>query len=264
MANNAKGGTHPKGRIPIAPGGGTTRALKTSEMVARDIVRDINEQRLAPGDGLPSEAAMMEQYGVSRESLREGLRLLEVQGLIAIRRGPGGGPIVGTVDPANLGRTCSLYFELAGATYRELFEVWRDSESQLAERAARNRDSVERATRMKPFMEDDETHVAPAGMEEFIDAQLHFHAAVASLVRNRVLELLLQAPGQIVTHHAALTIDPRTMNTLLEHDHLVIAKAVVAGQPRRAASAMADHIEHVASQYRAHMGDDIDSYIEWR
>ncbi len=88
--------------IPIAPGPGAVRPLKTSERVARDIVHDIAVQRLQPGDALPAEADMIGQYGVSRESLREALRLLEVQGLIAIRRGPGGGPTVGTVDPANL------------------------------------------------------------------------------------------------------------------------------------------------------------------
>src|SRR4051812_18011504 len=86
-----------RGCIAIAPGEGVMRPLKTSEIVARDVVRDISNGGLQPGDGLPSESAMLEQYGVSRESLREGLRLLEVQGLIRIRRGPGGGPIVGTI-----------------------------------------------------------------------------------------------------------------------------------------------------------------------
>ncbi len=71
--------------------------LKTAESVARDIVNDIVASGLGEGDVLASEAKMVEQYAVSRESLREGLRLLEAQGLIRIRRGPGGGPVVGTV-----------------------------------------------------------------------------------------------------------------------------------------------------------------------
>ena len=83
---------------------------------------------------------MLDQYDVSRESLREALRLLEVQGLVAIRRGPGGGPTVCTVDPANLGRVSTLYYHLAGATYRELWEAWILAESILAERAAANPD----------------------------------------------------------------------------------------------------------------------------
>ena len=70
--------------IAIAPYGGVSRPLKTSEVVARDVVRDIIAGHLQPGDSLMSEAAMLERFGVSRESLREGLRLLEVQGLISI------------------------------------------------------------------------------------------------------------------------------------------------------------------------------------
>ena len=95
---------------------------------------------------------MLQQYGVSRETLREALRLLEVQGLISIRRGPGGGPIVGTVDPANLGRTSTLYYHLAGATYAELFEAWIVCDRMLAELAATNPDRAAVRAAMAPFL----------------------------------------------------------------------------------------------------------------
>src|SRR5579862_3784564 len=78
------------------------RTVKTAETVAAAIVRDIVARGLATGDALPSENAMLEHYRVSRASLREGLRLLEVQGLIRLKPGPGGGPLVGAVDPKNL------------------------------------------------------------------------------------------------------------------------------------------------------------------
>src|SRR5512134_2349996 len=142
--------------MKIEAGSTVLRPLKTSETVARDIVHYVVAGGLGNGDSLPSEARMLEQYGVSRESLREGLRLLEVQGLITIRRGPGGGPSVGQVDPANLGRVSTLFYQLAGGTYAELFEAWTITEPILAELAARNedRETVRRA--MAPF-------VAPAG-----------------------------------------------------------------------------------------------------
>src|SRR5437764_3910532 len=137
-------------KIPLALGNGARhrirtgasdavlRRLKTSESVARDIARDIMEAGLTTGDALPPEAAMLQQYGVSRESLREALRLLEVQGLISIRRGPGGGPIVGAIDPANPGRASTLFFYMPGATYREQLEARIIGEGVLAEMAARN------------------------------------------------------------------------------------------------------------------------------
>src|SRR5581483_7525231 len=73
------------------------RNAKTSEVVALDIVRDIVARNLKPGDKLPLESELLRQYRVSRSSLREALRLLEVQGLITIRPGPGGGTVVGRV-----------------------------------------------------------------------------------------------------------------------------------------------------------------------
>src|SRR5262245_55654820 len=113
---------------------------KTSEVVAFAVARDIVEHGLESGDRLPLEAEMVEQYGVSRESLREALRLLEAQGIVSIRRGPGGGPVVGKASSINLARTMTLYFQLAGATYDELLGAWRALEPIAAELAASNPD----------------------------------------------------------------------------------------------------------------------------
>ena len=62
---------------------------------------------------------MVEQYGVSRASLREALRLLEVQGLISLKPGPGGGRWSARSSRRNLARTAALYFHLGGATYAD-------------------------------------------------------------------------------------------------------------------------------------------------
>ncbi len=138
--------------LPIRTTAAVLRPLKASESVARDIVDDIVVQRLGERDNLPSEAAMLTHYGVSRETLREALRLLEVQGLISIRRGPGGGPIVGAVDPANLGRMSTLFYHLAGATYGELFEAWVRSEPIIADLAAVNPDREAVRAAMAPYL----------------------------------------------------------------------------------------------------------------
>ena len=194
--------------LPIAAGPGALRTLKTSESVARDIVDDIVRRQLGEGDGLPSEAAMLEQYGVSRESLREGLRLLEVQGLISIRRGPGGGPIVGSVDPANLGRTSTLYYHLAGATYDELFDAWEAAEIAIAELAARNPDRQAVRAAMAPYRIAGRR--APGRSRSSSPPTPSSTPCSATLTRNRVMQLSLMAIGQIVTHHVVIDFDPRT------------------------------------------------------
>ena len=67
------------------------RNEKIAESVARQILRDIQLQGLAPGSMLPPESAMLERFDIGRGSLREALRILEVNGLITIKTGPGGG-----------------------------------------------------------------------------------------------------------------------------------------------------------------------------
>jgi DNA-binding FadR family transcriptional regulator len=248
--------------LPISNGDAVYRPLKTAEAFARDLVRDIVSKGLRTGDKLPSEAAMLEETGLSRESIREGLRLLEVQGLITLRRGPGGGPVVGHLDPASLGRTSTLYYHLAGATYAELLEAWVVTEVMIAERAARNPDREAVRSAMKPYREppppdDDE-------LTEFVLAHTHFHGVLASLAENRVLEIMLQTAGQIVTHHVLGHADPRHDRDTIESDHAAIAAAVVAGAPQKARDAMQDHIETMIEVYKEHLGAQLYDFIDWR
>jgi GntR family transcriptional repressor for pyruvate dehydrogenase complex len=240
-----------------------TRPLKTSETVARDIVRDIVTQGLRQGDRLPPESAMLEQYRVSRESLREGLRLLEVQGLITIRRGPGGGPMVGAVNPANLGRVSSLYYELAGGTYAELFEAWVLLEPILAEKAARHDDRDEARKAMAPFTGEGDGG-ADEELPQFVRSHAEFHAVVAQLSGNRVLELLLPTVGLILTHHIIGQFDPRDMQQELDRDHAAIAKAIAAGHATKARNLMEDHIGSIADYYQDLLGARADDFVDWR
>lgn len=248
--------------LPISTGDAVYRPLKTAEAFARDLVRDIVNRGLRTGDKLPSEAAMLEEFGLSRESLREGLRLLEVQGLITIRRGPGGGPIVGHLDPASLGRTSTLYYHLAGGTYAELMEAWILTEVILAERAARNPDREAVRTAMEPYLAIPEEHEDE--LTDFVLAHTHFHGVLASLAENRVLEVMLQTIGQIVTHHVLGHADPRHDRETIEADHVAVAKAVAAGAPQKAAKAMEKHISTMIEVYETHLGTQLHEFIEWR
>ena len=65
------------------------RTEKISQVIARDIVRQIYDAQMQPGTRLSSEAQMLSEYDVGRASLREALRILEVSGLISMRPGPG-------------------------------------------------------------------------------------------------------------------------------------------------------------------------------
>ena len=151
---------------------------KTSEKVAFRLAHDIVAGGLVEGDHLPREAELVDHYGVSRESIREALRLLEAQGMVSIRRGPGGGPIVGRAESANLARTMTLYFHLSGSTYDELLHAWFDLEPGVAARAAANPDRGEVARLMAPHL----THFEDGGDRAcYMEHSNGLHFAMAAL-----------------------------------------------------------------------------------
>jgi DNA-binding FadR family transcriptional regulator len=229
-----------------------TRADKVADVVARQLARDVIARNLGVGDALDSEQAMRDRLQVSRESLREALRLLEVAGLIDIRRGPGGGAFVGTVDPSHLGRFESLYFQMAGATYAELFEAYADADARLAERAARHPDSELRRSEMARFRSG---AGADADLEAYIEHHAGFHAAIAGLARNRVMQITLHSIGLLVARHYVALVDQqhltladaRSRRPFVEEDHRQIADAIVAGNHRRARTLMFEHVQHIVS-----------------
>ena len=249
--------------IPIAAGGSVLRPLKAAEVVAREIVRSIRGEGLRPGDVLPSEADMLQLYGVSRESLREALRLLEVQGMITIRRGPGGGPRVGTVDPANLGRMQALFYDLAGASYEELFEAWLFAESHLAGLAAGNPAVHLRGAAMAPYLSGEVDEGEHADLEVFLTGHEGFHGAVAGLSGNRVLQLTFRSYGLVVAHHFATVGDVRSLHHELVDDHLKIAQAIVDGDADQSATLMREHLEAVIDVTRAQIGRTLVGPVEW-
>src|SRR5258708_32161112 len=109
-------------------------------MVARQIVHEITARRLESGAKLPSEAEMLADYRVSRNTLREALRLLEVNGLLWIKPGPGGGGVVGSVESPDLGHTVALYLHMRGSCVKELMEARAPLESSVSRHAALRRD----------------------------------------------------------------------------------------------------------------------------
>ena len=100
------------------------RIPKGSELLARQIQETILGGDLAEGDMLPSEKELMLQMGLSRATVREGLRLLEAEGLITTRPGRGGGATVQHPGPDGHTRSLATLLQFDGSTLDELFEAW--------------------------------------------------------------------------------------------------------------------------------------------
>ncbi len=236
------------------------RTSKTAEMVASAIVHDIQARGLTTGDTLPSEAAMLSQYRVSRGSLREGLRLLEVQGMIRLKPGPGGGPVVGTVDPQNLARISTLYLHLGGATYADLEQTHLTIEPLVADLASRNPDRETVRKRLEPFLATD----LPVQGSEYRVVTNSFHGTLHELVDNRMLELFVRVVVHITMSHIIERVDTSGMRERIHEEHRELARAVMAGQPAKARRLMEEHFGWLWEHYRKVWPARFDELIEWQ
>ena len=218
------------------------RNVKRSERLALYIIEDIVRRNYGPGAKLPLEAEMVEEYGVSRASVREALRLLEVQGLITIRPGPGAGTEVGWPDPANLANTLALYLLMGRSTLRQLLEVWLIVEPMLAQLAAASTDRERVKRLLTPFASG-----VSKGTRE-LAVGLAFHDTVADLADNPLLGLLFGAIGFLVTEQVRLGAPDFELSEQTICAHAQIADCVLAGDEAGARSSMRAHLVAVLAE----------------
>jgi GntR family transcriptional repressor for pyruvate dehydrogenase complex len=238
------------------------RQQKLAVGVARQIVHEITARRLEPGAKLPSEAKMLEDYGVSRNTLREALRLLEVNGLLWIKPGPGGGAVVGSVDSKNLGHMLSLYLHMQGSTFKELMEARSLLEPALARQAALRRDPA--------FLERLENAVEVADAievtedREWFSASHLFHVVIGGGSGNSVLDLHAGALAAIYKERIGGVIVSKDQRSKVRANHADIADAIMQGDPERAANLMVQHMEEFKSWVQRAIPTLFDEVVDWR
>ena len=109
-----------------------------AEQVANLLLERIIAAKLKPGSSFATEAELLTQFNVSRPTLREGLRILESQGVLAVRPGPGGGIIVGNPSTDLLAHGLSVYLRLHEVPFMTVLKAREVIEPALAYEAAVN------------------------------------------------------------------------------------------------------------------------------
>jgi GntR family transcriptional regulator, transcriptional repressor for pyruvate dehydrogenase complex len=238
-----------------------SRPVKTSERIAAALVEDVIRESLQPGDRLPNEAAMVERFGVGRGSLREALRILETHGLISLKSGPGGGPILLAVDPRDVGRTFSLYLSLRHATIDELIQTRIFIEPMVARLAASNPDPAARERLANALAAESD---AEGTDSRFVDAANDFHYVVSSMTGNSVIDLVATALKQLYTTKVVSAgIISQQMAPAIHEEHREIAAAILDGDPDRAEALMSTHMDHYLGQMRDNEPQFTASTISW-
>ena len=101
----------------------SVRVPKTAELVAAHIRRRIVRGELKEGDALPPESALMDEFAISRPTLREAFRILESEGLITVRRGARGGARVQIPTSEVAARYAGLVLQHRGTTLADVLDA---------------------------------------------------------------------------------------------------------------------------------------------
>src|SRR3954447_22894654 len=226
--------------VPAGPAPRPMRPAKVSHVVASAIVEDIVRQNLSEGDRLPAESDLAERFGVSRVSVREALRLLEMYGVVRIRQGNKGGNVVGAVDEVDLARTLSLFLRMARATYRDLMEARLMIEPWMALRAAERQDP-EQLEALRSVMEQEAASTPET--RESDELAIKFHWVIVGGSGNPVLNSIGRALHALYGDRLAarLLFEPGGWS-VARHIHYDIGQAILDGDAETAHRLMTEHV----------------------
>lgn len=187
------------GRPPPKAGAGAVgrqvRVPKTAELVAAQLRRQIVRGDLVEGDALPPEATLMEQFGVSRPTLREAFRVLESEALISVRRGAHGGARVHTPNGDVAARYAALVLEHRGTTLADIFEARDVIEAPCVGLLAARRTDGDIAGLRTALAEAAEVLDDP---NRVVRAHSEFHGLVVELAGNKTLVVLSEMLRHII------------------------------------------------------------------
>ncbi|MCZ7571202.1 MAG: FadR family transcriptional regulator [Ardenticatenaceae bacterium] len=219
------------------------RARRLSETVVAQITTLIDEGRLKVGDPLPSERELIEQLSVSRASVREALRVLESQGLVAVQPGKGA-VVVGTAPHTDILPAVLAWFEEHRDEVLDILEVREMLESRAAFLAAQ-RAPLETLERMHAVLGTMRKAVEQGELLGATHMDREFHRLLYEASGNHFLKLLADSivVTLLGTRYTILRVPGRAEMSVDQHEAIV--DAIEARDPERAREASLAHMTSV-------------------
>jgi GntR family transcriptional regulator, transcriptional repressor for pyruvate dehydrogenase complex len=225
---------------PIREGLEPVRRTKVYAEVASQIHRLIAQGRLEPGDRLPPERELAEMFGVSRTSVRDAIRVLEMRGLVEPRHGDGTVvkqiPIDALVTP--LAEALAASKDLTA----DLFDMRRMLEPPLA-RVAALRATDEDITAMEHILSRQAERVRAGGIA--IEEDNAFHYRIGTAAKNQVVLRLMDVVMDLLRESRARSLQGPGRAEKSLNGHRRILSAISDRAPDAAAEAMRLHIEEI-------------------
>ncbi|MCU0591432.1 MAG: FadR family transcriptional regulator [Desulfobacterales bacterium] len=220
--------------------------------------------RFKPGERLPTERELTEQFQVSRVVVREAVRELEIKGLVKILQGPTGGAYVTDLSLDHLNSAFLDLFLYNRVSVAELIQARLLIECEIA-RIAAGRIEPQSARRLQEALDAEQRD--SGSHAEFVSNRLVFHYLLAELSGNRLLQATASALFQL-TGEVILEVKPVKKVIHRPKEHAEILRALLDHDRHAAALAMQRHLESMGQQlarleglYRKRRGTRISNLI---
>ncbi len=218
-----------------------------------DAIKDwVVERGLSAGDRLPSESEMIETFAMAKGTIREAMRILEAQGLVETKTGPGGGSFVRQVSHERARALLGNYFYFRDLTIGDIYQLREMLEPELAaslagklpENALQDleRDITDYSSPPQTLDEEREHHIK----------SLHFHMHLAQFADNALLGFLIDFMASILTdltisRHLYDPPNPQLWRKGIEYQSQLVG-ALRDGDAKKAHKVMSAHMKNARKQ----------------
>lgn len=246
-------------RLPYAQGV-RLRSAPVSQLAAKSILDWIVDENLQPGEMLPNEATMASGLRVARATLREALHLLTTHGVIEVRTGRGGGPMVQEPSAATFAQQSLMLLQFMRVRYQDLLEGRQILEPAIAQAAARHGNSTPLAE-----LDDCAVHLSDTVSDpiKYSAALERFHLLLGETTGNSAVSVInsMFVKAFMVIHdeipishtHRRKTIDWYTR----------IAEAVLTGNQDDARSITYAYLTHYRRWLDRHSPASLTQTVRW-
>lgn len=220
----------------------------SSEQIAFEIRRYITQHGLRPDDRLGTENELAAEFGVSRPTLREALRLLASSHLIRASRGPGGGVFVASTQNEGIGRNLSesiaTMLETESVSLIELVEARIQLEVPLAGLAATNA-TDETVAELEAAIAEGRTYRHVQASDEFRLADARFHREIARTAGNELLRAFTGWTLDVLQPLLVARVGPTVDGNTILRQHRSVLHAIRSRSAAGAQRAMRRHLEYI-------------------
>jgi DNA-binding FadR family transcriptional regulator len=230
-----------------------SRIRGASEQVASEIQHYISREGLGPGDFLGREEDLAAEFGVSRPTLREALKMLASGNLIRASKGPGGGIFVALTADQGMSRSLSdaiaMMLETRAVSLAELLEARLLLEVPLAGQAAYRADA-DTVRELRAALAAEAEAAESDDLDALREADAAVHRLVAAMSGNRMVQAFTDWVFEVLQPALMEIIGKAVVHTAVVEQHEAMINAIEKGDAPRAERAMKEHLLYLTDVLR--------------